>query len=203
MKKYFFILILFQFIFSQNNSFSKVPSVFFGISLGDKIENFTNDDCNPCSDGKSGVFNWYNNVTPSIPNKNFTYYEVLTTPKSKLISVIMFKGDFTYDDWQGNPKTSLRTCLSEQDSLLDALKIKYEKEYPDLKFTKKEGNLGIYDLRDGGDTISISLTCEAVDPDPEWKFYKKEGTIFSSILFDRAKSEAKDLSLKDTNTSGF
>ena len=202
MKKYFLILFLLQVFFLQSKSFSKMPLTFFGITLGEKIENFTDNNCNPCSDGKSSFFNWYK-ITPSTPNENFISYKALTTPKSKLVSVIIFKGDFTYDDWQGNPKTSLRTCLSEQDTLIDALKNKYEKDYPHLTIKKTEGSLAILDMMEGGDSISISLSCKAVDPDPEWKFYKKEGTIFSSILFNKAESEAKDMSLKDTNTSGF
>ena len=77
---------------------------------------------------------------------------------------------------------------------------KYKKDYPKLIYKKSSGNLNIFGA---SDTIAISLTCEPVDPDPEWKFYKKEGLILSSKYFDLAEKENIELGLNKTNSQGF
>ena len=176
-----------------------MPNTFFGIKLGSNVIDYTSNECFRCADGKSKIFNHYS-LNPEEPNKDFSSYNALTSVKSKLIAAISIHGDFVYDDWQGKIETHLNTCRSEQNNLLKAIMEKYKKDFPKLNFNKSRDTLNIIGV---SDSISISLTCEPVDPDPEWKFYKKEGLIFSSKYFDLAEKENTELGLNKTNSQGF
>ena len=197
MKKLLTIIVL-SLLFS-GNVYADMPTTFFGIKLGSNISDYTSNDCYQCADGKSKSFNRYN-LDPKEPNKDFTSYKALTTAKSKLIAAILIKGDFVYDDFKGDNTTHLNTCRSEQDNLLTAIQEKYKKDFPKLTAIKERDNLNIIGENDA---ISISLTCEPIDPDPEFKFYKKEGMIFSSNYFNLSEKENTEIGLGKTNSSGF
>jgi len=184
-----------------NISLANLPYTFFGIKLGDDIKNYKSSNCDPCADGKAHIFN-YHNIISSKPHKDFIKYEVRTSAKSNKIISIRIKGNFTYDDWQGDVKTHLNTCRGEQNNLLNALKEKYESEYPNASIKNYSERISIISIEES-DGISITLNCEPVDPEPEWKFYKKNGSIFSTNLMRMGREEGKDLGLEKTNTTGF
>jgi hypothetical protein len=199
MKKLLAIVVLGLLWNGNGNANTDMPTTFFGIKLGSKISDYTSNNCYLCADGKSKLFNRYN-LNPKEPNKDFTSYKALTTAKTKLIAAILIKGDFVYDDFQGDNTTHLNTCRSEQDNLLIAIQKKYKKDFPKLTVVKGKDNLSIIGEND---TISVSLTCKPIDPDPEWKFYKKEGMIFSSKYFNLSEKENTEIGLGKTNSSGF
>ena len=186
----------------SNICFADLPNIFFGIKIGDDIANYNHSDCNPCADGAVYMYNTHN-VIPNRPHKDYEKYEVKTTPKSNKIFQIKIKGGFTYDDFQGNTKTHLITCKDEQNNLLDALKAKYETEYPEVFTSITEEQLSLLTTES---IIDIKLNCKAVDPEPEWKFYKKNGTINSSEFYFLAVEESEQLrkkKLEKTDTTGF
>ena len=91
----------------------------------------------------------------------------------------------------------------EQNNLLDALKAKYETEYPEVFTSITEEQLSLLTTES---IIDIKLNCKAVDPEPEWKFYKKNGTINSSEFYFLAVEESEQLrkkKLEKTDTTGF
>ncbi len=185
-----------------NICLAELPNIFFGIKLGDDITNYNASDCDPCADGAVYNFNTHK-VIPNEPHKDYEKYEVRTTPISNKIFEIKIKGSFTYDDFQGNAKTHLLTCKDEQNNLLNALKAKYETEYPEAFVSKSNDNLSLIIIQD---SVSIELNCKAVDPEPEWKFYKKNGIIYSSDFFILATKESEQLhlqKLEKTDTTGF
>ena len=184
-----------------NVGFAEGPNTFFGIKFGNNVTEYTNSECYSCADGKAIKFNRFNVVAPS-PNKDFNSYKIIATPKSNLVLGISIKGHFQYNDWNsvtGDP-THISTCLSEQDNLLSAIKLKYEKKHPEILILKKGDRLTI---KSKEDVVSISLTCEPLDPEPEWKFYYKEGVIFSEKYFDIADKEHKELASGKSDSEGF
>tara|TARA_B100001989_G_C24468505_1_gene427963 strand:+ start:265 stop:867 length:603 start_codon:yes stop_codon:yes gene_type:complete len=186
----------------SNICLAELPNIFFGIKLGDDIANYNANDCDPCADGAVYSFNTHK-VIPNKPHKDYEKYEVRTTPISNKIFEIKIKGSFTYDDFQGDPKTHLFTCKDEQNNLLNALKAKYKTEYPEVFISITEEQLSLLTEER---IIDIKLNCKAVDPEPEWKFYKKNGTINSSEFYILAVEESEQLrkkKLEKTDTTGF
>ena len=194
-------LYIFLFLIWCSAGFTEGPNTFFGIKFGSNATEYTSNECYSCADGKAIKFNRFEVNAPSA-NKDFNSYKIITSAKSNLILGIIIKGHFQYNDWnsvRGDP-THITTCLSEQDNLLSAIKSKYEKKYSDITILKKDESLSI---KSKEDSVSISLTCEPLDPEPEWKFYYKEGIIFSDKYFDIADKEHKEFASGKSNSDGF
>ena len=147
----------------------------FGFELGERysgekkavvpaeVKNFWNDYLK----GK-----WWYQVQPTTPNRLFTDYYLLLTPKSSSIVGILAVRDYA-QVWseQSGIESDLRECLQDRDAVFAILKRKY---YSELSTPKLESRLrhrggeplGIFSIeQNGGDEMTqrwVSVHCNGV-----------------------------------------